>query len=115
MLLTVQKSLHFQKVIQILVKKLADLDKKAKMVKGVVFRLIRFMKFHQARSRAHEKMSLSYRTIAGRDSTHAAFFELAGAHQKLEHADRFLIDGLKPVIADLLTFTGKHKVIACCL
>lgn len=88
-----------------LVKKLADLDKKAKMVKGVVFRLIRFMKFHQARSRAHEKMSLSYRTIAGRDSTHAAFFELAGAHQKLEHADRFLIDGLKPVIADLLTFT----------
>ena len=88
------------------VKKLADLDKKATMVKGLVFRLIRFMKFHQARSKAHDKMALSYRTIAGRDSTHAAFFELAGAHQKLEHADRFLIEGFKPIIADLLTFTG---------
>jgi len=86
------------------------LDKKAKTVKGLVFRLIRFMKFHQARSRAHNKMSLSYRTIAGRDSTHAAFFELANAHQNLEHADRFLIDGMKPVIADLLTFTGTFKI-----
>ena len=57
-------------------------------------------------------MALSYRTIAGRDSTHAAFFELAGAHQKLEHADRFLIEGFKPIIADLLTFTGKTKAIA---
>lgn len=90
-----------------LVKKLADLDRKAKMVKGLVLRLIRFMKFHQARSKAHEKMSLSYRSIAGRDSTHAAFFELANAHQRLVLADRFLIDGFKPIIDDLLTFTGK--------
>jgi hypothetical protein len=82
------------------------LDRKAKMAKGLVFRLIRFMKFHQARGRAHQKMSMSYRTIAGRDSTHAAFFDLGNAHQKLEHADRFLIDGMKPIISDILTFTG---------
>ena len=31
----------------------------------------------------------------------------ANAHQRLVLADRFLIDGFKPIIDDLLTFTGK--------
>ena len=67
-------------------------------------------------------MAHSYRNIAGRDSTHEAFDELAHgkspwesrdriepllilAHQKLEQADRTLINELKPIISDLLTFT----------
>ena len=84
-------------------------------------------------------MAHSYRNIAGRDSTHEAFDELAHgkisiqnflgncvpikfcvlnewweyftrtnhylAHQKLEQADRSLINDLKPAISDLLTFT----------
>merc|ERR1712242_67406 len=68
-------------------------------------RTIRFMKLHQVRAKAHEKMAHSYRNIAGRDSTHEAFDELAHAHQKLEQADRTLINELKPIISDLLTFT----------
>ena len=38
---------------------------------------ITYIEKYSVRAKAHEKMAQSYRTIAGRDSTHEAFDELA--------------------------------------
>ncbi|CBY31644.1 unnamed protein product [Oikopleura dioica] len=88
-----------------LVRKLEDLSQKAKLAKGIVLRTIRSMKILQARILGHDQMAAAFKSIAGRDSNHQSYLDLAKIHEIMRTADRELIDKTKPIISDIIVFT----------
>ncbi|CAG5110290.1 Oidioi.mRNA.OKI2018_I69.chr2.g4704.t1.cds [Oikopleura dioica] len=88
-----------------LVRKLDDLSQKAKLAKGIVLRTIRSMKILQARIKGHDQMAAAFKSIAGRDSNHQSYLDLAKIHEVMRTADRELIDETKQVVSDIIVFT----------